>query len=175
MLLGDGLGQLGGSEFLKVLHGIVKGQPPQLDLARERALITVLTRLSAAGLLRSAHDCSDGGLAVTLAECSFESGGIGLDVDMPLHVGHAPNSLRLTATLFAESPSCVVISVQSKDVASTLELASQLGIPARRIGRTGGPRIAVRVANQDAIDCPVAEAERLWSTAIERHFAGRAA
>jgi phosphoribosylformylglycinamidine synthase len=175
LLLGEGLGQLGGSEFLKVLHGIVKGQPPQLDLARERALIALLTRLAAAGHLRSAHDCSDGGLAVTLAECSFESGGIGLDVDMPLHVGQAPNSLRLTATLFAESPSCVVASVDSRNVAAVLELASQLGVPAHRIGKTGGSRIAVRVAGHDAIDCSVAEAERLWSTAIERHFAGRAA
>jgi len=175
LLLGEGLGQLGGSEFLKVLHGIVKGQPPELDLSRARALITLLTRLAAAGHLRSAHDCSDGGLAVTLAECSFESGGIGLDVEIPLHIGQAPNSLRLTATLFAESPSCVIISVKPMDVAAVLELASQLGVPAHRIGKTGGSRIAVRVAGQDAIDCPVAEAERLWSTAIERHFAGRAA
>jgi len=175
LLLGEALGQLGGSEFLNVLHGIVKGQPPQLDLARERALITLLTRLAAAGHLRSAHDCSDGGLAVTLAECSFESGGIGLDVDMPLHVGQAPNSLKLTATLFAESPSCVAVSVQPRDVAAVVDLASQLGVPVHRIGKTGGSRIAVRVAGQDAIDCPVAEAERSWSTAIERHFAGRAA
>jgi phosphoribosylformylglycinamidine synthase len=175
VLIGEGLGQLGGSEFLKVLHGTVKGQPPQIDLARERAVITLLTRLAAAGYVRSAHDCSDGGLAVTLAECSFESGGIGLDVDMPLHVGQVPNSLRLTATLFAESPSCVIVSVQRNDLPAVLHLASEAGVPARRVGTTGGSRIAVRVAGHEAIDCTVAEAERLWFTAIERHFAGRAA
>ncbi len=175
LLLGDGFGELGGSEFLNVLHGMAKGQPPQLDLARERLLITLLTRAATEGLLRSAHDCSDGGLAVALAECAFETGGIGLEVDIPAHVGHAPNSMRLTATLFGESASRVVVSVQPRSVPAVLTLAAQIGVPAYRIGRTGGARLAVRVAGQDAVDCTVAEAERLWSTAIERHFEGRAA
>jgi hypothetical protein len=67
------------------------------------------------------------------------------------------------------------VSLQPRDVAGLLKLAAELGVPAHRIGRTGGTRLAVRVAGHDAIDCTVAEAERLWSTAIERHFAGRAA
>jgi phosphoribosylformylglycinamidine synthase len=175
LLCGQGFGELGGSEFLKVLHGTAKGQPPQLDLARERALITLLTRAVSAGLLRSAHDCSDGGVAVTLAECAFDSGGIGFDVDMPAHVGQAPNSIRLTATLFGESASRAVVSAQPQNVNAVLKLAAELGVPVHRIGRTGGSRLAVRVEGHDAIDCTVAEAERMWSTAIERHFAGRAA
>jgi phosphoribosylformylglycinamidine synthase len=175
LLFGDGFGELGGSEFLKVLHGIAKGQPPQLDLARERALISLLTRAAAAGLLRSAHDCSDGGVAVTLAECSFDSGGIGLEVDVPTHIGQVPNSIRVTATLFGESASRVVVSVRPTQVAAVVKLAAELRVPVHRIGKTGGSRLAVRVAGQDAIDCTVAEAERLWSTAIERHFEGRAA
>jgi len=175
LLCGQGFGELGGSEFLKVLHGTAKGQPPQLDLAKERALITLLTRAVSGGLLRSAHDCSDGGVAVTLAECAFDSGGIGFDVDMPAHVGQAPNSIRLTATLFGESASRVVVSAQPQSVNAVLKLAAQLGVPVHRIGRTGGSRLAVRVEGHDAIDCTVAEAERMWSTAIERHFAGRAA
>jgi phosphoribosylformylglycinamidine synthase subunit PurL len=175
LLLGDGFGEMGGSEFLKILHGVVKGEPPRLDLARERALISLVTRAASAGLLRSAHDCSDGGLAVTLAESSFETGGIGFEVDMPAQVGQAPNSLRVTSTLFGESASRVVVSVQPKDVSAVLKLAADLGVPSRRIGKTGGARVAVRVDGQDAIDCTVSEAERLWSTAIERHFAGRAA
>jgi phosphoribosylformylglycinamidine synthase len=175
LLCGQGFGELGGSEFLKVLHGTAKGQPPQLDLTRERALITLLTRAVSAGLLRSAHDCSDGGVAVTLAECAFDSGGIGFDVDMPAHVGQAPNSIRLTATLFGESASRVVVSAQPQSVNAVLKLAAELGVPVHRIGRTGGSRLAVRVEGHDAIDCTVAEAERMWSTAIERHFAGRAA
>ena len=154
---------------------MVKGQPPQLDLAKERLLITMLTRAVSAGLLHSAHDCSDGGVAVTLAECSFGTGGIGFELDMPEHIGHAPNSMRLTATLFGESASRAIVSVPPRSVPAVLTLAAQMGVPAYRIGRTGGSRLAVRVAGHDAIDCTVAEAERLWSTAIERHFEGRAA
>jgi hypothetical protein len=77
--------------------------------------------------------------------------------------------------LFGESASRAVVSVQPRNVAPLLTLAADLGVPARRIGKTGGSRLAVRVDGQDAIDCTVAEAERLWFTAIERHFAGRAA
>jgi phosphoribosylformylglycinamidine synthase len=175
LLVGEGFGELGGSEFLKILHGMAKGQPPHIDLARERALIAYLTNAASAGLLRSAHDCSDGGVAVTLAESSFDTGGVGFEVDMPAHVGQAPNSLRLTATLFGESPSRAIVSVAQAHVEAALRLAADLGVPIRRIGKTGGSRVSVRVDGQDAIDCTVAEAERLWSTAIERHFAGRAA
>ena len=77
VLLGEGYGELGGSEYLKTVHGLVQGQPPALDLDKERALIALLTRAAAAGRLQSAHDCSDGGVAVTLAECAFDTGGIG--------------------------------------------------------------------------------------------------
>jgi phosphoribosylformylglycinamidine synthase len=175
LLVGEGFGELGASEFLKVLHGMAKGQPPRPDLARERALIVFLTRAASGGLLRSAHDCSDGGVAVTLAECAFDTGGIGFEVDMPAQVGQAPNSLRLTATLFGESSSRAIVSVRQGDLEAALKLAADLRIPVHRIGKTGGSRLSVRVEGQDAIDCTVAEAERLWSTAIERHFAGRAA
>ncbi len=75
VLLGEGLGELGGSEYLNTIHGLVRGKPPQLDLDRERALIALLVRAAADGLLQSAHDCSDGGLAVALAECCLRHGG----------------------------------------------------------------------------------------------------
>ena len=83
VLLGESYGELGGSEYLKTVHGLVRGQPPALSLDKERALIALLTRAAAAGLLQSAHDCSDGGLAVTLAECAFDTGGIGCDSRYP--------------------------------------------------------------------------------------------
>src|SRR4029079_952140 len=83
VLLGEGLGELGGSEYLKVLHRLVRGRPPELDLDRERRLIDLLARAASAGILRSAHDCSDGGIAVTLAECAFDTGGIGFTADVP--------------------------------------------------------------------------------------------
>jgi phosphoribosylformylglycinamidine synthase len=173
ILLGEDRGELGGSEYLKTVHGLVAGEPPALDLARERALIGVLTTAAARGLLQSAHDCSDGGVAVTLAESAFDSGGVGLEVDLPSTqtTGFAP----AISTLFSESASRVVVSVRSGDRAALLHLAEKFGVPAAVIGRTGGDRIAVRVGRAAALDCPVVEAEQIWSDALARYFAGRAA
>ena len=171
VLLGVGLGELGGSEYLKVQHGLVKGQPPALDLERERALIALLGRAAAAGLLCSAHDCSDGGLAVTLAECAFDTNGIGCDVDVP-GVAMQPGARELAriATLFGESASRAVVSVRPGDRATLLHVAAEAGVPARRIGTTGGTRLRISIDGQPAIDCALQEAEQVWSTAIERYF-----
>jgi len=168
VLLGEGYGELGGSEYLKTIHGLVQGQPPELDLGRERSLIALLTRAAAAGLLQSAHDCSDGGVAVTLAECAFDTGGIGLAVDLPLVVD-------ATATLFGESASRAVVSVNAANLQALLQLAAGLGVPARSIGRTGGSSLTMTVGGTPAIECAVAEAEQVWTHALGRHFAGRAA
>jgi phosphoribosylformylglycinamidine synthase len=168
VLLGDSFGELGGSEYLKVIAGQVRGDAPRLDLERERGLITLLGRAAAAGLIQSAHDCSDGGVAVTLAECAFDSGGIGLDVDLPAAGG-------IAATLFGESASRAVVSVRPEDRARLQALASELGVPFHFIGRAGGPRLRMNVGGTPAIDCSIVEAEEVWRTAIERRFAGRAA
>jgi phosphoribosylformylglycinamidine synthase len=200
VLLGDSFGELGGSEYLKTVHRMVTGLPPRLDLARERALIGLLVRAASAGLLRSAHDCSDGGVAVTLAESAFDTGGIGLTVDLPrvavlksasVAQGFRPPSATgptlqdagdgasgisdAIATLFGESASRAVVSVLREHRASVLQMAADAGVPAQVIGRTGGPRLTIQIAGQRVIDCTVNEAERIWSTAIERYFAGRAA
>src|SRR4029453_4459633 len=73
ILLGESRAELGGSEYLKIIHGLIRGLPPALDLSREAALQRLLVDGSARGVIRSAHDCSEGGLAVTIAECSFDS------------------------------------------------------------------------------------------------------
>jgi phosphoribosylformylglycinamidine synthase len=168
VLLGEGYGELGGSEYLKTIHGLVQGQPPELDLGKERSLIALLTRAAAAGLLQSAHDCSDGGVAVTLAECAFDTGGIGLAVDLPRVVDDA-------STLFGESASRAVVSVNAASLHALLQLAAGLGVPASAIGRTGGSRITMTVGGGPSIDCSVADAEQVWAHALGRHFAGRAA
>ena len=174
VLLGESFDELGGSEYLKTIHGMVKGEPPQLDLGRERALIALLARAAERGLLRSATDCSDGGLAVALAECTFETGGIGLEADVPA-VTPATGATAAVATLFGESASRAVVSVRPDDRAAFLELATELRVPHRVIGRTGGHRLTITVGGAPAIDCALSDAEQLWSTALERHFAGRAA
>ena len=169
VLLGEGLGELGGSEYLKTVHGAIAGRPPQLDLVRERALITLLGRAASGRLLRSAHDCSDGGLAVTLAECTFDSGGIGASIDIP------GGSMRSDAVVFGESASRVLVSARQQDAATLLQLAAEHGVPARIVGSTGGPRITIAVAGRQVIDCDVEAAYQAWATAFERYFAGRAA
>jgi phosphoribosylformylglycinamidine synthase subunit PurL len=169
VLLGETEPELGGSEYLKTVHGLVRGRPPRLDLGRERALITLLTRAAAAGLLQSAHDCSDGGVAVTLAECAFDTSGIGLTVELPDVSGDAH------AALFSESASRAIVSAKPADRSALMQLAAELGVPARAIGRTGGHAIAITIAGAAVVDCSVAEAEQLWAGALGRYFAGRAA
>jgi phosphoribosylformylglycinamidine synthase subunit PurL len=168
VLLGEGFGELGGTEYLKTVHGVIQGRPPRLDLTRERALIGLLASAAAEGLLQSAHDCADGGLAVALAESAFDTGGIGLDVDVPA-AGDVP------ATLFGESASRAVVSVSAGTLEPLLARAAAAGVPAVRIGRTGGARLRIRVGGRPAIDCGAAEAEQVWSTALERYFARQVA
>jgi len=110
ILLGEGKGELGGSEYLKTVHGLVRGVPPALDLQAERALQGLLVTLADQRLVRSAHDCSDGGLAVTLAECTFGTGGIGVEVSIDGVAVAADARLNVAGALFGESASRVVVS-----------------------------------------------------------------
>ena len=175
VLLGDGLGELGGSEYLKIAHGIVQGEPPRLDLKAERALQDLLVQLADGKLMRSAHDCSDGGLAVTLAECSFDTGGIGADVAIDDVNASGNADINRAAALFGESASRVVVSVAPDVSADVLRRAASAGVPARVIGRTGGRELRIAVGGRVAISVPVSEAERVWSRAIERYFARQVA
>jgi len=169
VLLGEGAGELGGTEYLKIAHRTVAGQPPRLDLSREKALLALLADAVSSRLLQSAHDCSDGGIAVTLAECSFDTGGIGATIDL------APDSSRDDAVLFGESASRVVVSVKQGSTQALLRLAATHGVPARVIGSTGGSRLKVSIDGRVAIDIAVEEAQEIWATAFERYFARRAA
>ena len=81
----------------------------------------------------------------------------------------------LAAVLFGESASRAVVSVRPDDRDALLRLARELGVPAVVVGRSGGSRVRIDVAGRRAIDCGLAAAEHVWTSAIERHFAGRAA
>jgi len=168
VLLGESLDELGGSEYLKVVHGLVKGVPPRLDLVREAALQRLLVKGVAAGLIRSAHDCAEGGLAITLAECCFDTA-LGADVDVPA-VDAAVAAFADTATLFGESASRVVVSVESGRTVELETLAREAGVPVAVIGRVGGSRIRVAIAGRRVLDEPLADVERLWSGAIGQYF-----
>ncbi len=166
MLLGAPGGALGGSEYLKVMHGIVRGTPPELDLEAERALQQLVAELAEAGRLRSAHDCSDGGLAVALAECAFGNGGIGFDVAIP----GSSDGAGLAAALFGEAASQIVVSVREADADAVLERAAAASVPAQVLGRTGGERLRFTFDGEPAVEVELAEAEQRWATGLSRYF-----
>jgi phosphoribosylformylglycinamidine synthase len=167
VLLGESRAELGGSEYLKVLHGLVRGVPPALDLAREAALQRLLVEGIAAGVIRSAHDCAEGGLGIALAECCFDTG-FGASVDVSSVETEA--AFADIATLFSESASRVIVSVAPSAVSDLLARARAMNVPAARVGSVGGSRIRVSVDGRPVLDESLAESEGLWSSSLERHF-----
>ena len=170
MLLGEGHGELGGSEYLKLVYDQVRGVPPALDLERERALQGLLVALAEERLIRSADDCSDGGIAVTLAECCFDTGGIGAEISIDSAEISTDQRLNDAAALFGESASRVVVSVAADNVTRVLEQAAAAGVPARVIGQTGGNRLRIATGGRMTIDMSIDDAERAWSAAIDSYF-----
>jgi phosphoribosylformylglycinamidine synthase len=173
VLLGDTRNELGGSEFLQVVHDQIRGLPPQLDLEREAALQRLLVQGVASGVIRSAHDCVEGGVAVTLAECCFDTPH-GVSVNLAA-VADASAAYRETAALFSESASRVVVSVAPAHAAVLAGMAEKAGVPVREIGRVGGNRIQIAVEGKPVVDVLVSDAERIWATSIESWFEQRRA
>ena len=169
VLLGDPAGALGGSEYLKRVHGLVRGRPAPVDFDREAALQQLLVDGARRGMVCSAHDCAEGGLAVALAECCIESGGVGARVDLPASSG-SRDGFDAVRALFGESPSRVVVSVTRTRQAELLARARDLGVPAAVIGRTGGDRVTVAVAGDAVADVAQETAEHAWATGLARHF-----
>jgi phosphoribosylformylglycinamidine synthase len=168
VLLGIGLDELGGSEYLKTIHGVIAGLPPALNLEREAALQRVLVAGAAQGLIRSAHDCAEGGFAVTLAECSFDTG-LGAEVNVP-EVPAVAAGFTDVATLFGESASRALVSVRPELVEALLALAAAEGVPARSVGRVGGSRIRVAIDGRSVLDESLVDLQHIWETAIEKYF-----
>jgi phosphoribosylformylglycinamidine synthase len=129
VLLGDNTAELGASEYLQRVHGLTIGAPPACDPAAERALIDTLLEAIAAGHVRSAHDCSDGGLAVALAEKAILSreSPLGFSVDLTAWV-----DLPLRALLFGEAQGRVVVT--TRDVDGLRAVAARHGVPCHVIG-----------------------------------------
>jgi phosphoribosylformylglycinamidine synthase len=168
----DPLLGLGGSAFLQVIHGLKTGSPPRVDLAREKALHGALLGWIQSGAVKSAHDCSEGGLAVALAEsCISQTVGrgtprlIGATVDLATVTG-----VRLDALLFGETQSRVVISVPAVQLPKVLGQARILGIPAERIGVVGGSELKIKVGGGEHA-WELVELHDLWWNAIARAMA----
>jgi phosphoribosylformylglycinamidine synthase subunit PurL len=168
VLLGQSRDDLGGSEYLKVMHHREQGSPPYLNLETEEALQKFVLKVIHEGLVQSAHDCSDGGLAVALAECCVSGPSMPQGAMVKLGVG----SLRRDALLFGESQSRVILSVKPNVVDSLLSRATAAGIPAAHIGTVGGNRLIVevergRLADGCRIDLPIREVSDRWAHALE--------
>jgi len=115
-------------------------------------------------------------VAVTLAECAFDTGGIGCDVDVPMVANRSGlQSFDAVGALFGESASRAIVSVRAADRPALMELAASAGVPANLIGKTGGSRLVLRIGGRTVIDLPVDTAESAWSTAISRYFKRSAA
>ena len=163
LLLGEpgGNDSLGGSEYLAHVHDLVIGRP-SIDLAAEARLQSLVLELAGDGLLRSAHDCADGGLAVALAE-SAVLGGLGFSSG-PLEGSEA----RWDATLFGEASSRVVVSCPAGHAESILARANEAGVPAMRIGTVGGDRLVIGGLVEEAL----ADLTDAFENGLERALEG---
>lgn len=158
LLLGETKAELGGSEFQKVLHRVTEGRPPQIDLDTEKKLLDGVLGAIQKGLVASAHDLSEGGLAAALAE-SCISGRLGAKVSVS-------SGLRTDISLFSESQSRILLSA-SPDKAAELEASLvQAGVPVQKIGTVQGQDLTIEVNSKQAIQSPVDQLEKVWKDAI---------
>ena len=168
----DPLLGLGGSAYLQVVHGQKNGAPPRCDLETARTLHTTLLGLIQSGLIKSAHDCSDGGLAVCLAESCISQliaretpRLIGARVDLS-----AFKDLRLDALLFGETQSRVVITCAPRDAYKVVERAKLMGVPAVQIGVVGGQELVLKTAAGE-FSAPLTGLHDGWWNSIARVMA----
>ena len=171
VLLGKTREDLGGSEYLKVLQHREQGSPPFLSLETEKALQDFVLKVIHEGLVQSAHDCSDGGLAVALAECCVSGPSAARGAVVKLGLG----SLRRDALLFGESQSRVILSTRPNAVESLLSRAAEAGVPAAQIGTVGGDRLVLevepgKVSDGCRIDLPIGQVSDRWVHAIEEQL-----
>jgi phosphoribosylformylglycinamidine synthase len=168
ILLGSCREDLGGSEYLKVVHAREQGSPPFLNAETEKALHDCVLALIRGGLVHSAHDCSDGGLAVALAESCMS----GPDRTFGAVVRLTPGRLRKDAVLFGESQSRVVLSAKPAHRQAILDQAKRLGVPAEVIGAVNGDRLVIYVGDERStervITTPVATLHDRWAFSLER-------
>ncbi|MCY4652293.1 MAG: AIR synthase-related protein, partial [Dehalococcoidia bacterium] len=172
MLLGPGLGSavdedLAGSEYLQVMHGLTAGQP-RINLQLERRVQESVREGIGEGLIKSAHDCSDGGLGVALAE-SCILGGVGFHGNL--------DAVRWDVALFGEKQSRIVVSLDPADIPKLTDLARSRGVPLASLGRTGGYRLVLRIGDEatndgsnggpPAIDLPLERMSEAWMHALE--------
>lgn len=178
ILVGEIGDEIGASHFLKICHGRKEGRPPRLHIEREMAVQKAVRESIRAGLVQSAHDCSEGGLAVALAECCFHPDHLlGATVDITPAPGspatHRPK-LEACVALFNESQSRIIVSVNPTDREAALQLLQRNGVPAKEIGVVGEKELRIRV-NENEFNWPIADIYADWFHAIRHAVEGSSA
>jgi len=160
VLLGVNRGHLGGSEYLSTIHGIVAGDAPELDLQYEIALQNALLDAIRDGLIQSAHDCSEGGLAVALAECCIGTGNQFLGAELAIDM----ERIRPDGVLFGEDQSRIVISAHPEHAQQILNIVARRNVKATVIGTVAGDRLKIK----GYIDQPLNEVAAWYNSAISK-------
>jgi len=160
VLLGENTDELGGSEYVRLATGRTAGRVPLLDLERERKVQELCLTGICRGLIRSAHDVSDGGLAVTLAECCV-SGQMGAHLSLP--VGIRPDAL-----LFGEAPSRIIVTVGAGDLAALMDTAVEMGVPLTVLGTTGGTLLDINVSDKSLVHVPIVDLAAVWHGSLSQ-------
>ena len=156
LLFGENKEELGGSQYLRLIHGQAKGTPPQIDLEQEKRLQQAVLKIVRQGLARSAHDCSQGGLAVALAE-SCIAGRLGALINLD-------QKIRTDALLFGETQSRIIISLSPADEDKVKEICSEFNVQYKCIGKVKGDCLKIN----DSIDFKVADLEKAYKEAIPK-------
>lgn len=160
VMLGETKGELGGSEYLYKIHGLTAGNPPPLDLEKEGKLHKVVLEAAANNMLLSAHDCSEGGLAVALAESAI-SGNLGIKVTLSGY------NERLDALLFGEDQSRIIVSVEAEKVHGVRSLCEKYDVPFAILGDVVGDMFTITVEEQGTvINLTLEETIRTWRKEI---------
>ncbi len=163
VLLGRTREELGGSEYLAAIHGVARGTPPWIDLAVEKSTQAACLKAIREGIVASAHDLSEGGLAVAVAECCISGPNPPLGAEIELEA-----SIRPDAWLFGESQSRILMSLKSRDLSRLREIAAEQDVHLAVLGTVRGNRLRIG----QLIDSDVQELKEAWSGALGKLMAG---
>ncbi len=159
--LTDAESEFGSSEYAKEILGALWGYPPELVLEKEAALQRALVELAQSGLLDSAHDCSEGGVAVALSECAFAHG-VGMEIDL------AAQGLAAEYILFGEDASRVVISCDRSNLPGIQQVAAKQGLALDVIGETAAEQVEIKLDGRVVVSARVLELREAYEGALER-------
>jgi phosphoribosylformylglycinamidine synthase len=157
----DAEAEFGSSEYAKEILGCVWGFPPSLELENEASLQKAIVTIIDEGLVESAKDCAEGGLAVTLAECSFAR-------EIGVEVGLSSRGLAPEFVLFGEDASRILISCAPRNLGRIKQVVGKSGVTAEPIGNTISGKLEIRVDGEMAVAAQVSDLKEAWAGALER-------